>query len=243
MATLRIRPRRIRRRWPRRRRPSDPLLIFLTLSPQHLHPIPCNNESLFPLLSLSSQPLSFAHAASCRFGDDGQSVADQASQSREVLRAMPPDIRQQIGDKELAYLVRGANSVRRLIRVKIADDNDLNQATVRSRATKQRSSFAHNNNTRVPNTPPCPCFRPLFPASAADDRAVLPSGGRRIQRRRCRAVGIPSPPERGNLYRGDEVSSPLELGAPQETKRNFKGRSWPPLRMLFLIFVKFSSSQ
>ena len=41
---------------------------------------------------------------------------------------MPADVRRQLGDKDVGYLVKSANSVRRLIRVKIADDNDLNTA-------------------------------------------------------------------------------------------------------------------
>jgi hypothetical protein len=62
------------------------------------------------------------------FGDDGQSVAAQASATSEVLEAMPPELRRKLGDKELHYLVKSANSVRKLIRVKIADDNDLQTA-------------------------------------------------------------------------------------------------------------------
>lgn len=62
------------------------------------------------------------------YGNDHQSVAMQASQLKEAKDNVPDHFRPQISNKEINYLVQGANSVRKLIRVKIADDNDLNQA-------------------------------------------------------------------------------------------------------------------
>jgi hypothetical protein len=62
------------------------------------------------------------------FAEEGQSVEGQRSFAREVMTSLPPAVKQKLSDKEVNYLVKGANSVRRLIRVKIADDNDLNQA-------------------------------------------------------------------------------------------------------------------
>lgn len=59
------------------------------------------------------------------FGSSNQSVADQKSRAREAIENIPQELRHRVNDKEVAYLVRGANSVRKLIRVKIADDNDL----------------------------------------------------------------------------------------------------------------------
>ena len=71
------------------------------------------------------------------FAEEGQSVAGQRSHAREVMASLPPAVKQRLSDKEVSYLVKGANSVRRLIRVKIADDNDLNQAAASLRTTER----------------------------------------------------------------------------------------------------------
>ena len=90
------------------------------------------------------------------FGSDQSANKGQTSNLQDVLKDMPSDIRSGIGDKEVANLVRGANRMRRLVRVKVrhihphrrsrvllfepqtlrhclpvlqvADDNDLDQA-------------------------------------------------------------------------------------------------------------------
>jgi hypothetical protein len=41
---------------------------------------------------------------------------------------MPDALRGKLTERQVHYLVAGANNVRRLVRVKIADDNDLDQA-------------------------------------------------------------------------------------------------------------------
>ncbi len=41
---------------------------------------------------------------------------------------MPDGLRGRISERQVHYLVAGANSVRKLVRIKIADDNDLDQA-------------------------------------------------------------------------------------------------------------------
>jgi hypothetical protein len=41
---------------------------------------------------------------------------------------MPEPIRGKVSERQVHYLVAGANSVRKLVRIKIADDNDLEQA-------------------------------------------------------------------------------------------------------------------
>ena len=41
----------------------------------------------------------------------------------------PPELRGKITAEQLKYLVSGVNGVRQLVRVKIADDNDLETAT------------------------------------------------------------------------------------------------------------------
>ena len=50
----------------------------------------------------------------------------------------------QLQDREVNYLVNGANSLRRLVRVKIADDNDLETAGIALRTTMKflRATFA-----------------------------------------------------------------------------------------------------
>ena len=41
---------------------------------------------------------------------------------------MPDALRGKLTERQVHYLVGGANSVRKLVRIKIADDNDLDQA-------------------------------------------------------------------------------------------------------------------
>ena len=41
---------------------------------------------------------------------------------------MPDALRGKLTERQVHYLVAGANSVRKLVRIKIADDNDLDQA-------------------------------------------------------------------------------------------------------------------
>ena len=43
-----------------------------------------------------------------------------------------------LSERQIHYLVRGANGVRKLVRVKIADDNDLEQAR---KAVKETEDF------------------------------------------------------------------------------------------------------
>lgn len=60
--------------------------------------------------------------------DNNTAISDQASTVQSVVDAMPDSIRGKLTEKQVHYLVSGLNSVRQLIRVKIADDNDLEQA-------------------------------------------------------------------------------------------------------------------
>lgn len=55
-------------------------------------------------------------------------IDTQSSTCQSALETMPPEFRAHIAEDMVNYLVRGANTVRRLVRVKIADDNDLEQA-------------------------------------------------------------------------------------------------------------------
>lgn len=62
--------------------------------------------------------------------DNNTSIADQASNFSSVVDHMPDYLRGKLTEKQVNYLVSGLNGVRQLIRVKIADDNDLAQARV-----------------------------------------------------------------------------------------------------------------
>ena len=59
--------------------------------------------------------------------DNNTAISDQASNFQSVVDSMPTSFRGKLTEKQVHYLVSGLNSVRQLIRVKIADDNDLEQ--------------------------------------------------------------------------------------------------------------------
>lgn len=59
--------------------------------------------------------------------DNDTAITGQSSDVRSVVDSMPPSIRGKLTEKQVHYLVSGLNSVRQLVRVKIADDNDLEQ--------------------------------------------------------------------------------------------------------------------
>jgi hypothetical protein len=60
--------------------------------------------------------------------DNNTRIDGQCSTPMSVLERMPDALRGKISDRQIHYLVSGANSVRQLVRIKIADDNDLEQA-------------------------------------------------------------------------------------------------------------------
>jgi hypothetical protein len=60
--------------------------------------------------------------------DNNTSISDQCSNFSSVVDHMPEDLRGKLTEKQVNYLVSGVNGVRQLIRVKIADDNDLELA-------------------------------------------------------------------------------------------------------------------
>lgn len=43
------------------------------------------------------------------------------------MKNVPSELRGKITERQVHYLVNGANNVRQLVRIKIADDNDLLQ--------------------------------------------------------------------------------------------------------------------
>jgi hypothetical protein len=60
--------------------------------------------------------------------DNNTPITDQCSNFSSVVDHMPEDLRGKLTEKQVNYLVSGVNGVRQLIRVKIADDNDLELA-------------------------------------------------------------------------------------------------------------------
>ena len=90
--------------------------------------------------------------------DANTHCAQQQSRTRAVLAdgAVPEFARDRLTEKEVQYLVRGANSVRRLIRVKIADDADIDQAreALATSAATSASSVAAARRRRDGFTPP-----------------------------------------------------------------------------------------
>ncbi len=60
--------------------------------------------------------------------DNNTRIDEQCSTPHSVWENIPEAFRGKISERQLHYLVAGANSVRKLVRVKIADDNDLDQA-------------------------------------------------------------------------------------------------------------------
>lgn len=60
--------------------------------------------------------------------DNDTRIESQCSTPHSVVDKMPEEFRGKLTERQVHYLVAGANGVRKLIRVKIADDNDLEQA-------------------------------------------------------------------------------------------------------------------
>lgn len=60
--------------------------------------------------------------------DHNTRIDEQCSTPHSVMENIPSNYRNKITERQVHYLVSGANSVRQLIRIKIADDNDLEQA-------------------------------------------------------------------------------------------------------------------
>ena len=71
--------------------------------------------------------------------DSETDVTDQAAPFKKSgLSAEGSQFEGKISDRDLNYLVKGANSMRRLVRIKVADDNDLETAAA---ALKLTSNF------------------------------------------------------------------------------------------------------
>lgn len=60
--------------------------------------------------------------------DNNTRIDEQCSSFRTVVDNMPDYLVGKLTQKQVTYLVSEVNKVRQLVRVKIADDNDLEQA-------------------------------------------------------------------------------------------------------------------
>lgn len=60
--------------------------------------------------------------------DNNTRIETQCSTPHSVVENMPDEFRGKLTERQVHYLVAGANEVRKLVRIKIADDNDLEQA-------------------------------------------------------------------------------------------------------------------
>jgi hypothetical protein len=60
--------------------------------------------------------------------DNNTRIDIQCSTPHSVIDNMPDEFRGKLTERQVHYLVAGANGVRKLVRIKIADDNDLEQA-------------------------------------------------------------------------------------------------------------------
>jgi hypothetical protein len=60
--------------------------------------------------------------------DSNTRIDSQCSTPHSVVENMPKEFRGKLTERQVHYLVAGANGVRKLVRIKIADDNDLEQA-------------------------------------------------------------------------------------------------------------------
>lgn len=60
--------------------------------------------------------------------DNNTRLDGQCSTPHTVSENIPDVAKGKISDRQIHYLVAGANGVRKLVRIKIADDNDLEQA-------------------------------------------------------------------------------------------------------------------
>ena len=78
--------------------------------------------------------------------DQNTRLDEQSSTPHSVLENMPDSLRGKITERQVHYLVKGANNVRRLVRIKIADDNDLEQARA---ALKTAMGFMKRLNERA----------------------------------------------------------------------------------------------
>ena len=60
--------------------------------------------------------------------DHNTRIDEQSSEVKAVMNNAPDSLKGKLNERRVHYLVQGANSVRKLVRIKIADDNDLDQA-------------------------------------------------------------------------------------------------------------------
>ena len=85
--------------------------------------------------------------------DNNTRIDDQSSTAASVLDSIPENLQGKITERKIHYLVAGLNNVRKLIRIKIADDNDLEQARQALKTTvvffKELSDVTLRFNTKL----------------------------------------------------------------------------------------------
>lgn len=100
--------------------------------------------------------------------DQNTRLDEQSSTPHSVLENMPSVLRGKISERQVHYLVKGANNVRKLVRIKIADDNDLEQARAALKTTMAFLKMLHERSTIFSKTPFE--FMSLRPVSSAAHR-------------------------------------------------------------------------
>ena len=137
--------------------------------------------------------------------DASTSVADQSSMIRQVLDSTPDDLQGRLSEKHISYLVAGANSVRKLVRVKVRHTSELPLLTKglanlsipndRSRTTTTWSRRGSPSPRPMPPEPPtatrkpsprpriAPAPRPMRPARRPRRPGNVTASG--ADRQRC----------------------------------------------------------
>lgn len=85
--------------------------------------------------------------------DNNTRIDTQCSTPHSVIEAMPDEFRGKLTERQVHYLVAGANGVRKLVRIKIADDNDLEQARKALQTTNSFFKHLYEHAERYNMTP------------------------------------------------------------------------------------------
>jgi hypothetical protein len=85
--------------------------------------------------------------------DSNTRIDTQCSTPHSVAENMPDEFRGKLTERQVHYLVAGANGVRKLVRIKIADDNDLEQARTALQTTNSFFKDLYDKAEKVGLTP------------------------------------------------------------------------------------------
>jgi hypothetical protein len=86
--------------------------------------------------------------------DNNTRLDGQCSTPHSVVENMPEEFRGKLTERQVHYLVTGANGVRKLVRVKIADDNDLEQARTSLKTIDKFFKLLYATAARLGNKTP-----------------------------------------------------------------------------------------